>query len=111
MLAAGDLRHRVVIEEQSSTLDAAGQEASSWSTFATVWAAIDGMSGVATIRTGADADLSVTRVSIRIRWLSGVHAGMRVTHGSDVYDIQAVSYSQQTKEFLDLVCFKGGSNG
>ena len=111
VLAAGDLKHRVVIQSQDATEDGDGQQVLTWTTFATVWADIGGMSGLSTIRSGGDADMSVTRVSIRARWLEGLTAGMRVTHGSDIYDIQAVSYDMATKETVDMVCYKGGSDG
>lgn len=111
MVAAGELNRRITIEEQDSTFDAAGQQALTWSTFATVWASIVSQSGMATIKSHGDADLSITRVSIRIRWLDGVDQGMRVVHGSDVYDIRSVHYDQVGHEYVDMVCFKGGSDG
>ena len=111
MLPAGSLRNRVVIESPSSSQDSIGQPTISWSTFATVWASIRQLAGLDAIKAGLDVDIGATRASIRIRWLAGVTAGMRVTHGSDIYDIKGVQYDQVGKEFVDLICVLGANNG
>ncbi len=108
---AGMLNRRVTIESQDASYDDNGQQVLTWSEVATVWASIATVGGIATIRTQSDADLSVARYAIRIRWLEGLDAGMRVAYGSDIYDIRSVQYDMANREFVDLICFKGGSDG
>lgn len=111
MLEAGALRHSVTIQSRSSTQDSAGQPLLTWSDVATVWASIKMLSGVATLRTHADADLSITRASIRIRYRADVNAGMRVKHGTNYYAIKSVLPDMEGMQYLDLVCHLGGADG
>lgn len=99
---AGDLNNRVTIQQQGPSKDALGQLVTTWTDVATVWANIRHNSGIETIRAGADA--STVRASIRIRYKSGLNAGMRVVAGSAVYLVKAVMPDMGGKEFVDLAC-------
>lgn len=97
----GKLNKRITIQSQSTSFDAAGQQVESWSTFATVWANIKHKSGAETIR--SDAMTSTVKASMRIRYLPGVNAGMRVLYGNAVYRIEAVLPHVDEKRYVDLV--------
>lgn len=101
MFGAGNLNRRVTIQSRQAGQDAIGQPLTTWQTAATVWASIRHTSGMEAIKSGAD--VSVVKASIRIRYRTGIDAGMRVTHGTTVYDIKAV-LPDGRREFLDLVC-------
>lgn len=101
-MQSGSLNQRVNIEQRTTTQDAAGQPVETWSLVAAVWADIRHASGLQTIK--ADADTSLIKTSIRIRYRTGIDAGMRVAHGSTNYDIRAVLPDIAGKRFLDLVC-------
>lgn len=101
-LSAGTLRHRISIEQRAAGQDAAGQPVESWDSVAEVWADIRFVSGLAAIRAGADT--SVTKASIRIRFRTGIDAGMRVVHGTARYAITAVQPDLARREYVDLVC-------
>ena len=58
-------------------------------------------SGMSTIK--ADADVSITRASIRIRRRTDVNAGMRVLFDGQVYEIDDV-LPGESREYIDLVC-------
>ena len=93
---------RVVIQQPSSTQDAAGQPLLTWSDVATVYANVRYLNGVETIK--ADAETAKARVSIRIGYRSGVTAAMRVLHGSTVYRIEAVLPDEVGRKHVDLAC-------
>lgn len=101
-MQAGKLNRRVTVKELSDTQDAAGQPVQTWADVATVWAHIRHLSGVESIK--ADADTSVVKASIRIRRMTGIDAGMRVYHGSTVYEIKAVLPDEESRERLDMAC-------
>lgn len=84
----GKLRHRVTIESSSASRDEFGGEVLTWATVATVWAAVEPLSG----REFLDARRQEAEVStrIRIRYRAGLVPGMRVTWGDHIYDILAV---------------------
>ena len=98
----GKLNKRIVIQIQSATYDAAGQQVESWSTFATVWANIKHNSGLETIK--SDALASSVKSSMRIRYLAGVNAGMRVVYSGIQYEITAVLPHVNEKRYIDLIC-------
>lgn len=76
-MRAGDLRHRVVIQSPSySASTQSGQGVASFSTLATVWAAVRPLSGSERLTTGAVT--SEVSYEIEIRQRSDVTPGMRV---------------------------------
>ena len=99
---AQQLRNVVTIEQRGSGYDEAGQPVTTWTTFATVRADVRHLSGTETIK--ADAVASVVKASVRVRWLEGVKAGMRVKVGGAVYEIRAVLPDVARREHVDLVC-------
>jgi SPP1 family predicted phage head-tail adaptor len=101
-MKAGSLNRRVTIEAQSSTTDALGQPVDTWTNHAVVWADVRLKSGLQALK--ADADVSVVQASIRIRYRADIHAGMRVSQGSTVYEILAVLPDVSGRQYTDLVC-------
>ena len=73
-----------------------------WTDVAQVWANIINKSGLQAIR--ADQPVSIVQASIRVRRLTNVDAGMRVLHGSTVYEIVAVLQDESSRKWTDLVC-------
>lgn len=101
-MQAGKLNQRVTIEQRSTTQDAIGQPVETWTTVATVWAHIRHPSGIEKIK--SDADISIVKASIRIRYRTGIDAGMRVVHGATTYGIEAVLPDVAGKQHVDLIC-------
>lgn len=101
-LDAGTLNRRVTIERRVAGQDAIGQPSTTWETVAQTWANIRHPSGLSAIK--GDADTSIVKTSIRIRYRTGLDAGMRVMYGSDAYHIEAVLPDISGREFMDLVC-------
>ena len=100
-MQAGRLDSRVTIQAPGTTTDELGQPIPGWTDVATVWASIRHLSGVEAIK--ADAVTSTVKASIRIRYRTGLNAGMRVVHGAQVYSIEAVMPDVGGREFVDLV--------
>ena len=98
-MKAGQLRHRVALQDRVSTVDEIGQPSTSWLTTATVWADVRYLSGLSAIKSGAD--VSVSKCSIRMRQRS-VNAGQRIVYGDEVFEIDAV-LPDGKREFVDCV--------
>jgi len=98
----GSLDRLVVIQEPSTSQDAAGQPVATWTTVVTVWANIRHLSGVESIK--ANADTSIVKASIRIRRRTNITSAMRVVHGTDTYEIKAVLPDEESRQRLDLSC-------
>ncbi len=98
---AGKLDRLVTIKSRDTGQDAMGQPLTTWSLVATVWANIKYLSGLSAIK--AEADVSLTKTSIRIRYRTGINHGMRIESSGEVFDIQAV-LPVGRNDYLDLVC-------
>ena len=106
-MEAGKLTRRVRIEAKGQGTDAWGQPLPDvWTPVCEVWASIKNLSGLGTIR--AQAETSIVKASIRIRWRTDVKAGMRVLASGAVYAIEAVLPDLQRREFVDLVARREG---
>ena len=99
-MKAGQLRTLVTLQAPTSGTDSIGQPLTGWTNVADVYADIRHQSGMSAIK--ASADVSVNRVSIRIRYRA-VTPDMRVLQGSTVFAIQAV-LPDAKRVFVDLVC-------
>lgn len=103
MLRAGTLNRLLTIQRLDGGKDAWGQPLPDvWVDVCKPWANIRHLSGAEAIK--ADAVASTVRASIRIRYRTGIDAGMRVLHGTTVYTIKAVMPDEARREFIDLVC-------
>ena len=100
-MQSGKLDQRIAIQQPVVGQDAIGQPVTTWEAVATVWASVAYLSGLSAIKAGADT--AQVSASVRIRYRSGINAGMRVVHGSVVFDVRAVLPGDKNV-FLDLVC-------
>lgn len=101
-MRAGRLRHRVTIQSATTTVDSFGQPIETWGTFATVWAAVEPLSG----REYFDAQQVQSEVSyrVRIRHLSGVVPTMRVSYDSRTLEVLAVLNIDERDREMHLMC-------
>lgn len=105
-LRAGELRDRITIQRKTGGKDAwSSPLPESWEDVAKLWSNVRHLSGSESIK--ADADTSTVKASIRIRWRTGIDAGMRVLYGGQVYDIEAVLPGTGLK-YVDLACLRVG---
>lgn len=102
-MKTGDLRQRVTIEQKTAFQDANGEEQITWTTWATVYAAVEPLSGREYLAAGTQQAAIDTR--IRVRYRPGITTDtMRVAHGSDVYDIESVIHVQERNREVQLMC-------
>ena len=98
----GDLRHRVTIQEKAVTIDAYGGEVVTWSTVATVWAAVEPLSGREFLE-GRRLENEINH-RIRIRYREGLTPSMRVTWGDRAFDVEAVTDRASRRREIWLMC-------
>lgn len=101
-LDPGTLRWRCALQRPPTGQDAAGQPHTTWVHVANFWADLRGAGGLEAIK--ADAPTSIRQVSIRLRWRTGITAGMRVVCQGTTYNILAVLPDLKNKEHVDLAC-------
>lgn len=103
-IIAGSFPHQIHIQRKTGSKDGWDTPVpEAWEniTAKPIWANVKYLSGSESIK--ADASVSVVRASVRIRWRAGVTAGMRVVHGADTLDIEAV-LPGASRQHVDLVC-------
>lgn len=99
-MKAGARRHYCELQSRTAGVDEIGQPLITWVNVRNFWANIRYVSGLSTIKSGADT--SIARVSIRA--LHGAFdAGQRVVCDGIVYEIQSVLPDGKRKD-VDLVC-------
>lgn len=110
ILDIGSLNRQITIQAKQSGVDAAGQPVNTWVNVATVWANIKGETGMASIRKTLPRDgvaMSLDAYSFRIRFLTGIVAGMRVVYEGATFDILQVRMDYAGRIWTDLVCEAG----
>lgn len=103
-MQAGQLRHRVTIQQNTPSRDTYGEEIESWSALATVWAAVEPLAGTERYAADGAQTLATVDTRIRIRYWSGITPGMRVLFGARTFDIQAVIHLEERQQELHLLC-------
>ncbi|TAA12475.1 head-tail adaptor protein [Pseudoxanthomonas winnipegensis] len=111
-LAAGELNRRITIQARGTGTDDAGQPLDTWTDLHVLWANIRGQTGMGSI-TGLQDNVpaSIERYSFRIRFREGITDAMRVLYKGVAFDIRQVRMDFDRREWTDLVCEQGGTNG
>lgn len=101
-MKAGELRHRVTIQQKAVSQDAIGGQVETWSTVTTVWAAVEPLAG----RDYMEGKRLVAEVStrVRMRYRAGVVPEMRVVYGTHTYDVVSVIDFREEHRELALMC-------
>lgn len=101
-MQAGKLRHRVTIQEQSTARDTFGQRVDTWTTVATVWASVEPLQG----REFLDGRSLEAEISLRVRmrYRSGVEPTMRLSWGGRIFEIVAITSTEERGRELVLMC-------
>lgn len=110
-IAAGRLNKRVALQSPTTSQDnATGAITESYTTVATVWAAIEPLSVKDFI--ASDERQSKVTARIVIRHRTGIDATWRVVHNSRVYQIVGVLADQDSGiEYLTLAVAEGVNQG
>jgi len=87
-MRAGQLRHRITLQQKTTSLFNYGATTETWAALDTVWAGIEALTGrefFSSQQTVAQADYRIT-----LRYRSGITSAMRAVEGTRTFDIQTV---------------------
>ena len=102
MINAGNLVDRIVIEQATEARNSVGEVTLSWSTFATVWADVQALSGREAERYGQIVGFTGHKVTIR--QLPGVKVSMRIIYESTrTLEIGAIN-EYERGWYVALIC-------
>ena len=99
---AGTLKHRVSIQSQSTSVDAYGEPADTWSTDETVWASVIPVSGNEQM-IGQSATGVITH-NVTMRYNTSASPKKRLLFGSRILGIESVINVDEANETLKLLC-------
>lgn len=104
MIVDGKFDTLITISQRVTGQGTIGQPVTTWVavTAKPVWADVRHKSGTESIK--ADAVTSSVQASIRIRYRTGLKAGMRIEAGGMTYEVKAVLPDVARRRFVDLVC-------
>ena len=104
-MRAGQLRHKVVIEQPTEAQAISGATTKTWSTFGTTRASINPLSGVEGMA-AKERQATVTH-EIKIRWLPGITTMMRVIYDSRFFYIKSTLDKDERRREMTLLCLEG----
>ena len=99
MIFPGQLRERVTVEQPTRTTTDLGESQLSWSTYATRWASVEGVSSREALQFGQQ-QVEITH-KVRMRYLDGLTAQMRLKWRSRTLDVVSVlEYGNRSEHVL-----------
>lgn len=101
-MRAGTLRHRVAIQSLGASLDDYGDPSGGWSTDATVWAAVEPVSGTESVI--GDELTGVVTHKVTTRYRASVTPANRLTYDSRTLSIVEVRNWRERGIQLEIMC-------
>ncbi len=101
-MRAGELRHRVTIQQATESKSVRGGIGTTFATLAVVDAAIESLGGNEAL--AARQQWAEVTSRIQIRYRSDVTAKHRVVYGTRIFDILAATDPDGRRRELDLLC-------
>jgi len=101
-MKAGQLRHRVTIQRLTITQGTAGEVIEGWSDVATVYAAVEPLSGREFWQ--AQQVAAENQIRVRIRYRAGLDTTMRVIHDTRTLEILSIVNPEERRRELQLMC-------
>jgi SPP1 family predicted phage head-tail adaptor len=113
-LSAGTLRKRITLQQQSSSVDTYGQQISTWTDVATVWASIEPSVGRELMAAQAVNLAQPTTITIRWQTLFAnprAVAAMRAVYNGRIFAIHSVENESEQNTVLTLIASEGLNDG
>lgn len=101
MIKAGELRERVTVQSAIQTTNSLGESIPTWSTFATVWASVEGVTARELLLAGQQQ----TEIShrVRLRFLTGLNQQMRLAWRGRTLEIISI-LEHENRSIHELIC-------
>jgi SPP1 family predicted phage head-tail adaptor len=109
-MRAGLIKKRVQIDEPLTVQNTTGEEITTWSEVATVWASIEPIRGREALLNGLNAAQMDTR--IRCRWspdLDEMDTEWRIRYKEQVFDLISIAHIMTGRRELEILA-KSGTN-
>ncbi len=101
MIRAGELRHKVTIQNYTTSPNAVSEPVKTWADYATVWASIEPIRGKE-FWDSQQVNAEITG-KIKLRYLSGITSKMRVKYETRIFEILSVINPGEKNRELQLM--------
>ena len=101
-MRAGELKQRVSIQTQSTTLDGYGEPANTWTTDSTVWASVFPLSG--NEQQVAEGTTGIISHRVLMRYNTDASPEKRLLYGAKILGIESVINTNEADVQLELLC-------
>lgn len=113
-IRAGQLTRRITLQQQSQSLDSYGQQITTWTDVATVWASIEPSVGRELMAAQAVSLEQPTTITLRWQPLFGnpeAVAAMRAVYNGRLFNLHSVENEAERNTLLTLVASEGLNDG
>ena len=101
-MRSGNLKHKIEIQQYTSTRSETGAQIKEWSEFKTVYASIVPQSAREFFSAGMHAEATH---KIEMRYIPGVKPDMRIKYGARIFEISAPPINiRELNKTLQIVC-------
>lgn len=102
---AASLNRRLTVQARATTVDAFGQQTTTWADVYTLWAAITPLAGRELV--AAQAVNSETTHEIMLRYRTGIVAAQRLVYQGRIFAVLNVQDVATEHRWLKLLCSEG----
>lgn len=103
-MRAGRLRHRVTLQRATDGIDQYGDQTPTWTALATVWAAVEPLSGREYLLAQQVHGEATVRITIRPVANVTLTPKDRVRFGARYFDVQSVINKDERNREIELLC-------
>lgn len=96
----GDLKHRITIQQFTTTVNENAFEVEDWINYKTIWASISNLHGREYFQ--AAAVQAEKTVKFTIRYNSSINTDMRIVFNSKKYDIKFIDNIKYENKFMEI---------
>ena len=100
-MRAGELRHRVTIQEQDGA-GAAWNGSQTWSTYKTVWAKIVPVRGRESLDAGTKKEQAEVTHLITMRYVSGLDPDMRISFDDRYFHFEVIRNIDERNAWIEI---------
>lgn len=96
----GDLKHRITIQQFTTTVNNNGFEVEDWINYKTIWASISNLHGREYFQ--AAAVQAEKTIKFTVRYNQNINTDMRIVFNSKNYDIKFIDNIKYENKFMEI---------
>lgn len=108
-MRSGPLRHRVTLQNRTSSKDEFGQLVETWTDLYVAWASVEPISGRELL--SSQQTLGEVTHRIRTRYRAGISVATRILFNGRIFDIESVINNQEKNAHLEIMAKEGTTIG